>query len=106
MATIAIVDLENLHESYKGIEKEYSQCSERFLYFSATCVHLDPEIDLDIAFKLRLYSGLIGIDNSKLDKHFKLFKILRLFAILRDASGFVFDYSEKDPGNSYELLVQ
>ena len=82
MATIATVDLKSIHETYKEIEKEYSQ------YFLGTCLHLDPEIDLDIALKLRPYGGLIGIDNSALDKYFKSFKILRLHAILHDASGF------------------
>ena len=103
MATIATVDLKSIHETYKKIEKEYSQYGERFLYFLATCLHLDPEIDLDIALKLRPYGGLIGIDNSALDKYFKSFKILRLHAILHDASGFVYEYSEKGPGYSYVL---
>ena len=103
MATIATVDLKSIHETYKKIEKEYSQYGERFLYFLATCLHLDPEIDLVIALKLRPYGGLIGIDNSALDKYFKSFKILRLHAILHDASGFVYEYSEKGPGYSYVL---
>ena len=51
MATIATVDLKSIHETYKEIEKEYSQYGERFLYFLATCLHLDPEIDLDIRFE-------------------------------------------------------
>ena len=63
MATIAIVNLKSIHETYKEIEKKYSQYGERFVYFLATCLHLDPEIDLDIALKLRPYGGLIGIDN-------------------------------------------
>ena len=103
MATIATVDLKSIHETYKEIEKEYSQYGERFLYFLAACLHLDPEIDLDIALKLRPYGGLIGIDNSALDKYFKSFKVLRLHAILHDASGFVYEYSEKGPGYSYVL---
>ena len=103
MATIATVDLKSIHETYKEIEKEYSQYGERFLYFLATCLHLDPEIDLDIVLKLRPYGGLIGIDNSALDKYFNSFKILRLHAILHDASGFVYEYSEKGPGYSYVL---
>ena len=53
--------------------------------------------------KLRPYGGLIGIDNSSLDKYFKSYKILRLHAFLHDASGFVFEYSEKGPGYSYVL---
>ena len=48
------------------------------MYFLATCLHLDPNIDLEMALKLRLYAGIIGIDNSSLDKSFKSFKLLRL----------------------------
>ena len=103
MSTIATLDLKSIHETYKEIEKGYSQYGKRFLYFLATCLHLDPDLDLDIALKLRPYGGLIGIDNSSLDKYFKNLKILRLHAILHDASGFVYEYSEKGLGYSYVL---
>ena len=103
MTTIATVDLQSIHEIYQQVKKEYSEFGERFLYFLASCLYLDPDIDLDIALKLRPYGGLIGIDNSSLDKCFKSYKILRLHAILHDASGFVFEYSEKEPGYSYVL---
>ena len=73
MTTIATVDLDRIHEIYKKVKKEYSQCGERFLYFLATCLYLDPDIDLEIALKLRPYGGLIGIDNSSLDVYFKNF---------------------------------
>ena len=64
---------------------------------------MDPNIDLNIALKLRPYGGIIGIDNSSLDKYFKFFKILRLHAILHEPSGFVREFSEKGPGYSYVL---
>ena len=54
--------------------------------FLATCLYLDPDLDLEIA------CGLIGIDNCLLVVHFKKFKVLRLHAILHDACGFVHDY--------------
>ena len=103
MATIATVDLKSIHELYQQVKKEYSGYSERYLYFLAICFYLDPDLDLDIALKLRPYGGLIGIDNSTLDKYFKAYKILRLHAILHDASGFVFEHSKKGPGYSYVL---
>ena len=68
MATIATVDLKSIHELYQQVKKEYSGYSERYLYFVATCFYLDSDLDLDIALKLRPYGGLIGIDNSTLDK--------------------------------------
>ena len=103
MATIKTVVLKSIHEIYKGLKKDYSQNSQRFLYFLATCLYFDPDIDLDIALKLQSYGGLIGVDNSSLDKYFKNLKILRLLAILHDASSFVFEYSEKGPSYSYVL---
>ena len=69
----------------------------------ATCLHLEPEIDLDIALELRSYGDLIAIDNSALDKYFKYFKTLRVHAMLHDAFGFVFEHSEKGPSYSYVL---
>ena len=66
------------------------------------CLHLDPDVNLEIAVKLRPYSGIIGIDTSSLDGYLKSFKVLRLHAILH-ASGFIAEYSQKGPGYSYVL---
>ena len=63
----------------------------------------DPDLSLDNAIKIRPYCGLIGIDNSSLDKYFKSYKILKLHAILHDASGFVFESNEKGPSYSYVI---
>ena len=95
MATLATVDLKAIYEIYNELKNDYSQYGERILYFWASSQYLDPDLDLDIAMKMRPYGGLLGIDNS-LDKYFKSYKIL--LAILHDASGFVFEYSEKGPG--------
>ena len=55
--------------------------------FFETCVYLDTDLGLELALRLISYGGLIGIDNSLVDKCFKIFKILGLHAILHDASG-------------------
>ena len=102
-STIATVDIKSIHENYLFLKENYPDYGKRFVYFLATCLHLDPHIDLDIALKLRPYGGIIGIDNSSLDKFFRSFKILRLHAILHDAAGFVYELSEKGPGYSYVL---
>ena len=98
MTTTATVDLKRVHELYQEVKKEYSGYSERYLYYLAICFYLDPNLDLDIAVMLRPYGCLIGIGNSTLDKYFKSYKILGLHAILHDASGFVFEHSEKRRG--------
>ena len=102
-STIVTVDIKSIHENYLFLKENYPDYGKRFVYFQATCLHLDPNIDLDIALKLRPYGGIIGIDNSSLDKYFKSFKILRLQAILHDAAGFVYELSENGPGYSYVL---
>ena len=68
VATIATVDLKSIHGIYKGFKNDYSQYSQRFLFFLATCIYIGLDLDLDIALKLQPYGGLIGIDNSSLDK--------------------------------------
>ena len=103
MAKIATLDLKSIHVLNHEVKKEYSGYSERYLYFFATCFYLDLDLDFDIALKLRHYGILTDIDNSTLDKYFKPCKILRLHAILLDASSFVFEHSEKGPGYSYVL---
>ena len=97
MITIATVDLDGIYEIHRKVKKN-SQYGERFLYFLAICLCLDPGLNLAIAMKLRPYGGLIGIDNSSLDVYFKNFKVLRLHAMLHDACGFVYEDSEKGPG--------
>ena len=76
--TIATVDLKTIHEIYNLIKTDYPEHNERFLYFLSTCLHLDPDVNLEIALKLRPYGGIIGIDNSSLDTYLKSFKVLRL----------------------------
>ena len=76
------------------------------MYFLATCFYLDPDIDLDIELKLRPHGELNWIDNSSLDHFFKNFKVFRLHAILHDACGFVYEYSEKRRGLSTALSGQ
>ena len=103
MTTIATVDLKNIHEIYKQTKVDYPEHSERFVYFLAACLYLDPEINLEIVLKLRPYGGLIGIDNSSLDTYLKSYNFLRLLAILHDASGFIAEHRQKGPGYSYVL---
>ena len=69
MTTIATIDLMNIHEIYEQIKVDCPDYSERFVYFLAACLYLDPDINLEIVLKLRPYGGLIGIDNSSLDTY-------------------------------------
>ena len=103
MTTIAMVDLKNIHEIYDQTKLDYPEYSEQFEYFLATCLYLDADINLEIVLKLRPYVGLIGIDNTSLDKCLNSYKFLLLHAILHDASGFFAEHSQKGPSYSYVL---
>ena len=103
MTTIATVDLKNFHEIYDQIKLDYPEYSERFVNILAACLYLEPDINLEIVLKLRPYGGLIGIDNSSLDKYLKSYEFLPLHAILHDASGFIAEHLRKGPGYSYVL---
>ena len=76
--------LENVHEKYLSISKCYPEKSVRLNYFLAASEYFSELdcFDQVIALKLRPYGGLIGIDNSSIDKYLKVSKILRLHAIL------------------------
>ena len=67
MKTIATIDLKNIGAFYEQIKVEYPEYSARFPVFLATSLYLDPDINLETAFKLRPYGGLRNIDSSSLD---------------------------------------
>ena len=103
MTTITTVDLKSIHKIYQQVKKRAFRIWRTIFIFLATCLYLDVDIDFDTALKFKPYGGLIGIDNSPLDKYFKSCKILILHAILHNTSGFVFENNEKGPGCSYVL---
>ena len=101
--TIATIDLQTIHKIFQDIKKEYPLYNERFQYFLAACHHIHPDFDLDLAIKFQPYGGLIGIDNSRLDRYLNHNKILRLHAILHDATGFIYELTRRGPGYVYVL---
>ena len=66
--------LENIQDKYISISTSYPEKSVRFNYFLAASEYFSEldSFDHDIALKLRPYGGLIGIDNSSLDKYLKV----------------------------------
>lgn len=97
------IDLAKLHRNFLLIQQRQPYFSKRRSYFLAACLYFDPNIDLEIALKLRPYGGVIGIDNSRLDNYLKGSKVLRLHAILHDAAGFVLEHSGEGPGYVYAV---
>ena len=66
-------------------------------------MHLDPDVNPEVTLMLGPHGGIIEIDNSSLDGNLKPFKVLRLHAILHNASGFIAEYNQKGQGYSYVL---
>ena len=71
---ISTFDLKLIHENFIDLKSQYPDKSVSFQYFLANCFYLDADFNLDFVLKNRPCGGLIGIDNSSLDKHLKQFK--------------------------------
>ena len=74
---ILTFELKLIHEFLNDNRTQYPDKSVRFQYFLAICLYLDADINLDSVFKNRPYGGLIGIDDSSLNKYLKQFKFPR-----------------------------
>jgi len=92
-----------------SLEKEitsdptFAKNSKRKNYFLAACKCINPHIDLyDVNVKSP-FGGLIGVDDSRLESIFSFSKIMRMHAVLHDASGFMKRYSNDGPGYIYVL---
>ena len=89
------------------MKKTYPENSDRRNYFLAACslffFSIENDLNYDVAIKLRPYGGLIGIDDSSLDKYSNDSKILRLHLILQDAARFVDEVYNTDPTYCYML---
>ena len=85
--------LNKIHENYLSVSSLYPNNSVRLNCFLATSAYFSEieGFDFDIALKLRPYGGIIGIDNSSVDKYLKISKVLRLHAILHNAGGFIYE---------------
>ena len=82
------IDLKIIHEIYTSLKQTYPDNSNRRNYFLAACSLFfvsSDNLNYNILIKLRPYGGLIGIDNSSLNKYLKNSKIYdcMLFCTMR-----------------------
>ena len=86
-------DMEIIHEIYLTVKKTYPENSFSQNYFLAACSLFtfsgENDLNYDVGKKLKPYGGLIGIDDSSLDKYLNDTKIQSMHAILHDAAGIV-----------------
>ena len=97
------MDVSAIHLISLTIEQQYPQNSTRKNYFLAACNYLDKNVMLDNINEDVPFGGIIGIDNSALDKIFKYIKIFRLHAVLHDAAGYMRNTHQLGPGYCYAL---
>ena len=100
------IDLKIIHKIFTSLKQFYPDNSNQRKYFLAACSLFFVSSDnpnCEILIKLRPYGGLIGFDNSSLDKYLKKSKILQLHAILHDAAGFIYDFCQQGPKYCYML---
>ena len=93
--------------------EEFSGLTNRKLPFLAVCLLVDKtycgedeNIDLNDLIQISLsnpYGGVIGIENSKLDKFLKYSKVLRLHACIHDSTGLMRRVYDIGPGYCYGL---
>ena len=104
---VTSTDLEIIHKIYLTVKKTYPENSDHRISFLALCSQFffssKIDINYDVAIKVGPNGGLIGIDNSSLDKYLNDLKILRLHAILHDAAGFVHEVYNTGPTYCYML---
>ena len=65
---------------------------------SSRLVNINSHIDLYDVKVNSPFGGLIGVDDSRLECTFSFSKIMRMHAVLHDASGFKKRYSNEGPG--------
>ena len=63
----------------------------------------DPHFDLYVVSVKSPFGGLIGVDDSRLERIFSFSKIMRMHAVLHDTPGFTKRYSNEGPGYIYVL---
>ena len=54
MTTLVTVDLDRIQEIYKKVKKNYSNYGEIILYFLATCLYLDLDLDFGNCNKIEI----------------------------------------------------
>ena len=97
-----IQDIPTLEKEIKS-DPTFAKNSKRKNYFLAACKCISPHIDLHDVNVKSPFGGLIGVNDSRLERIFSFSKIMRMHAVLHDASGFMKRYSNEGPGYIYVL---
>jgi hypothetical protein len=100
------MNLEELFLKASYINQEFPENGIRKNYFLAACqIFSENTMTVDILEVLLRapYGGLIGRDNSPLDRILSRSKVLRLHAVIHDAAGYMKSSHNIGPGYCYML---
>lgn len=97
------MDLHTLEKHFQLVRRICPTNKTRTNYFIAACKLLDHGVIISNVESDRPFGGLIGVDNSYLDRIFGRFKIFRLHAILHDAAGYMKEVNDIGPGYCYAI---
>ena len=97
------MDVSALHSHFRLISHLLPGNGIRKNYFVAACKVLDSGVDIYEVNTDVPFGGIIGIGDSKLEPLFFRFKVMRLHAILHDASGYMRRRYGIGPGYCYIL---
>ena len=90
-----------LRRIYRNVQENYPSNTIRKNHFLTFCTMLDMGQNLDEINDLCPFGGNIGMGNSRLEHFLNPFKIIRLHAIMHDASGFMRHQYGVGPGYCY-----
>lgn len=93
----------NILNAYEWIKDTFLDNCKRKNWFLAACHALNSDADLHKINKDYEYGGLIGYGDSLLDLILSDVKVLRMHAVLHDASGCVKTLYNEGPGYCYML---
>ena len=96
-------NLYRITQRKQKISTEYPQNTVRKNYFLSACQEIDDSVSLDEVDEDCVYGDIIGIEKSKLVYFLIVSKILRLHAVLHDASGYMKARYETGKGYCYAI---
>ena len=97
------MDLNKILDIYQIVQKQFPTNTTRKNLFLATCLTIDSSVNLANVDLSCPHGGLIGWGDSILERLAPYSKILRLHAVLHDASGFMYSCYKEGKGYVYGL---
>ena len=96
-------DVRRVEQYFHILRRQFPKNTDRKNFFLAACYRIESIVDSSYINDNCEFGGVIGIENSRLDRLFKRYKIFRLHACLHDAAGYMKSEHNLGPGYIYVL---